>query len=196
MQDFSVYVGWFRQGGETLLEQQSNANAFLLYQSAEVEPPKRLQYKTTSISDLLPLVEGGDLLETLRTQKLTSAMIPQKPLKSLRPSESLVVQPLAKSTRNPFNDQLTIGRANNNDVILKLPSVSKFHAWLKVIDGAYRIFDAKSSFGTFVEGKRVAEDGLEGVILNPGTKLRLGELEMVFFDTNGFIQWLRENNAL
>ena len=42
-------------------------------------------------------------------------------------SEEVVI-PLEKRGGNPFANMITIGRARNNDVVLKASEVSKFHA--------------------------------------------------------------------
>jgi hypothetical protein len=184
----SVYVGWFLQGADALVEAQSGTNAFLVYQRAPLEAnAKRLNYQTTPISDLVQLPPGGSLEAALRAHLAAQQRTAQSPNLDQR----FVVQPLVKSSRNPFQNKLMIGRAENNDVVIKLPSISKFHAWIKKSEGGYQIFDAQSTFGTFVGDTRAPVDGSLGLSVHPNVKLRLGELEVSFFDTRKLSDWLK-----
>ncbi|MDC3379164.1 FHA domain-containing protein [Planctomycetota bacterium] len=74
---------------------------------------------------------------------------------------------------NPFSHMVTIGRAENNDVILQSSSVSKFHAYLTEVDGERFIADAGSSLGTFLGPERLVPR--KAVKLPRGETLRLGE---------------------
>ena len=49
----------------------------------------------------------------------------------------------------------TIGRAIDNDVILRDPEVSRHHAAIEYKDGVFEIVDQNSTNGTFVNGERV-----------------------------------------
>jgi FOG: FHA domain len=52
---------------------------------------------------------------------------------------------------------LRIGRAPENDIVVSDPTVSRQHAEIRNVSGAYRIVDLDSSHGTFVNGQRVTE---------------------------------------
>ena len=67
-----------------------------------------------------------------------------------------VFLPLRKSDRNPWEDRVLIGRASNNDIVLRDTSVSKVHARALVEAGAWSIADARSTNGTWVDGERLA----------------------------------------
>ena len=72
--------------------------------------------------------------------------------------------PLAKSGSNPWSDRILVGRASNNDVVLRNDRISKLHAWFQVSPrGQWRVFDARSANGTRVDGVSVppGEEGLE-----------------------------------
>lgn len=199
MDMLSVYVGWFLQGDEAFVEEQSGADAFLIYQRTELDPnAKRMNYKTTSVSDLLQLPKGTSIESVLRAHLAAYQSATQNPVpaKAVMLDQRFLVQPLSKSFRNPFTDKITIGRAANNDVVIKLPSISKFHAWLTKNEEGYAIFDAQSTFGTFVEGAKAPQDGQRGLPVPPGTKLKLGELELFFFDTKTLGAWLRQIGVL
>jgi uncharacterized protein (TIGR02996 family) len=59
-------------------------------------------------------------------------------------------------SRFPFTKhELTIGRAKGNDIVLPADLVSRRHARLVVKDGKYIIVDLKSTYGTFVNERRL-----------------------------------------
>jgi cytochrome P450 / NADPH-cytochrome P450 reductase len=70
---------------------------------------------------------------------------------------------------------LRIGRAPDNDIVIEDPAVSRHHAELRNVAGAYQIVDLASSNGTFVNGMRVNVAALtEGDFVGIGsTTLRL-----------------------
>jgi hypothetical protein len=100
-----------------------------------------------------------------------------------------------KSDRNVFADGVTIGRTQNNDVVVPLASVSKFHAWLTQKDGAFYAHDARSRFGTFIGAEAVPSDSDEGALLASGAVLRLGEVPLTFYDAERFHQFIGEKLA-
>lgn len=53
------------------------------------------------------------------------------------------------------NDSLSIGRGNDNDVVLGSKSVSRNHALLSILDGDLYIKDLDSSNGTFINDERI-----------------------------------------
>lgn len=69
----------------------------------------------------------------------------------------------------------TIGRRENNDLVIDEPSVSSSHAWIINQRGHYVLMNTLSTNGTFVNDKRIHE-----VILRHGDHVRLGQAEFVF----------------
>jgi len=67
-----------------------------------------------------------------------------------------------------------IGRAQENDLILPVPSVSKRHARLLIKDGRYVLMDLGSTNGTFVNGKQINGP----VVVKPGDRISIGEFEL------------------
>ena len=72
-------------------------------------------------------------------------------------------------------DRLTFGREPGNDVVLDMPSVSRFHAQVTRVGRRYYVSDLRSSNGTFVNDRRVEGD----VWLNPQDTIRIGPYRMV-----------------
>ena len=65
---------------------------------------------------------------------------------------------------------LTLGRRADADVNLSGSGVSRAHAEIVGENGAYRLRDCESRFGTFVNGVRTSEH-----LLTHGDRIRLGQ---------------------
>ena len=72
-------------------------------------------------------------------------------------------------------ERLTFGRDPGNDVVLDMPSVSRFHAQVTRVGRRYFVSDLRSSNGTFVNDNRVEGD----VWLNPKDTIRIGPYRLV-----------------
>jgi pilus assembly protein CpaF len=59
-------------------------------------------------------------------------------------------------------DEITIGRVSGNDIVLPKGNVSKRHSRLSLKDGRVEISDLKSTNGTYVNGKKIADALLVG----------------------------------
>ena len=62
--------------------------------------------------------------------------------------------------------ELTVGRRESSDIVLRFPNVSGRHCELCIVDGYWVVKDLGSSNGTKVNGTRVTEQRLD-----PGDKL-------------------------
>ncbi|WP_130619131.1 FHA domain-containing protein [Dyella amyloliquefaciens] len=69
----------------------------------------------------------------------------------------------------------TIGRRDDNNIVIGDSSVSSAHAWIMNQQGHYVIMNTLSTNGTYVNGKRVHE-----ATLKHGDRVRLGQVEFVF----------------
>ncbi|MCD6499007.1 MAG: FHA domain-containing protein [Deltaproteobacteria bacterium] len=106
----------------------------------------------------------------------------------LLPGQVLVE--VAKKPNNPFSGWISVGRAGNNDVVLKHASVSKIHARIYQEDGPkFFVQDAGSANGTMVRGIRVTGD--RHMAIRVGDTVRFGELSCEFFDGAGLYDRLR-----
>lgn len=68
-------------------------------------------------------------------------------------------------------DEITIGRGEENDIVLSIAEVSRSHAVLTKAEGGYMIQDMGSTNGTFVDKKEVGGKYL----LKPGDTVMLGD---------------------
>jgi len=67
--------------------------------------------------------------------------------------------------------ELTIGRVEQNDVVLPRSNVSKHHAQLIVEDARCVLTDLNSTNGTYVNGRRINDPW----VLRPGDKIYIGD---------------------
>ena len=72
----------------------------------------------------------------------------------------------------------TIGRGDDNDIVLRHPSVSTRHAVLRREPRGFVLEDAQSTFGSFVGEQRLTRE----VVLRDGDALRLGRVDLEFHD--------------
>ncbi|MFH1918888.1 MAG: FHA domain-containing protein [Planctomycetota bacterium] len=72
------------------------------------------------------------------------------------PSIGARVSPLLKSDRNGYKSKIMVGRARNNDVIIRASKISKLHASFSLDGkGGYSLQDMGSMNGTMVNGERL-----------------------------------------
>ncbi|WP_224242553.1 FHA domain-containing protein [Hyalangium gracile] len=85
---------------------------------------------------------------------------------------------------------ITVGRAANNDIMLDDPTVSRFHAAFQQDErtGVWHLHDAESQNGTFVGDARV--DARIPAPLASGTRLRFGEVKVLFLQPEAFASWV------
>lgn len=88
--------------------------------------------------------------------------------------------PVMKRPESPWQDRILIGRALNSDIVLRDPSVSKVHAHISVLSpDAPTLHARKSTNGTFLNDRLVSPAG-EGVSLQSGDILQLGNVVCEF----------------
>src|SRR5204863_1825888 len=74
-----------------------------------------------------------------------------------------------------LEEELTIGRARSNALVLSDDDVSRQHARVRRDGGAFILADLGSRHGTHIHGERITERRLQ-----PGDRIRIGENTLVF----------------
>jgi pSer/pThr/pTyr-binding forkhead associated (FHA) protein len=92
------------------------------------------------------------------------------------------LHPVAKAGGNPWTDRVLIGRAANNDIVLRCDAVSKLHAYLRGQSEAWLLYDARSANGTWMNGERVPAEA-DGAQVLAGASLRFGSLRCELLDS-------------
>jgi hypothetical protein len=130
-----------------------------------------------------PPLDQPELL--LRTQ--AGAQAP-----SLRSGEGWVFQVTKVPGKvNAFASAVTLGRLENNDIVLRDNSVSRFHAYLQqeAKSGQWRLFDADSKHGTWLNGTRMQPK--QAAPVNDLAELKVGEVELFFFLPKSFFEYVQ-----
>jgi hypothetical protein len=86
-----------------------------------------------------------------------------------------ILGPMANQTLNLTDEVTTIGSVAGNSVVLADPAVSRKHAGIRKVDGAYELADLGSTNGVYVNGQKVPKKTLD-----PGDIIRVGNTEAVF----------------
>jgi putative peptide zinc metalloprotease protein len=76
--------------------------------------------------------------------------------------------------RIALDRRLVIGRSRACELRLQEPSVSRIHAAIEVADGEAQLADLGSSYGTFLDGRRVADRAA----LAPGMRIDVGDCRL------------------
>jgi pSer/pThr/pTyr-binding forkhead associated (FHA) protein len=74
-----------------------------------------------------------------------------------------------------LKDEVSLGRGEDNDVVIPHASISRAHARLMRRDGAYELMDLNSTNGSYVNDQPV-----QGTVRVPsGSEVRLGDIKFV-----------------
>ena len=85
---------------------------------------------------------------------------------------------------------LSVGRASNNDLVIRSQMVSKFHATFSVRDGQWELTDQGSSNGTFVDKGRL--EPKRPVEVGNGSEISFStSTSFVFYDASRLYAVLR-----
>ncbi len=73
-----------------------------------------------------------------------------------------------------FEDQteISVGRADDNDIVVVHDSISSHHAQLRLVGDQYHLVDLDSTNGTFLDGSPVSE-----APLSPGSRITFGQVD-------------------
>jgi FHA domain len=109
-------------------------------------------------------------------------------------AEEWRIAPVKKRPSNPFPERMTVGRATNCDIILRVPFISKVHAHILVgPSSSFSIHDNGPSNRTFHKHRLLAADSTEK--LEVGDTIGFGSLEVEFVDSNRLYEVLRSETV-
>jgi pSer/pThr/pTyr-binding forkhead associated (FHA) protein len=99
-----------------------------------------------------------------------------------------------KRPGNPFPERITVGRATNCDIILRVPFISKVHAHILLgPSNSFSIHDNGPSNRTFHQHRLLAADSTQK--LEVGDTIGFGSLEVEFVDSNRLYEVLRSETV-
>jgi hypothetical protein len=97
---------------------------------------------------------------------------------------------VAKTDRNAFKSVITVGRARNNDIVLRAPKISKLHAQFVPGEDGCDVVDLGSANGTSVNGVQLKKD--QPVRLSSGDQVTFWRYTFEYHDLDSFIEHLRK----
>jgi FHA domain len=152
---------------------------------AEAEPAVPSGEKTVWLADLpppIPFPQRGDSgrHDALRGDRTGANVEPMAPPASLPPAPATGAALLSESDAGrTVNYQLTaltyIGRAEDNQIRILDPGISRRHVLITATADGYTIRDLKSQNGTYVNGERIDERPLVD-----GDRITIGDVTLVF----------------
>ncbi len=77
-------------------------------------------------------------------------------------------------------DEVTLGRLDENDIVLNKGNVSKYHSKFVFKGGKYIVVDLKSTNGTFINGKKIAAPQ----VVKPSDKVYIGDYVLNLLDAS------------
>ena len=75
-----------------------------------------------------------------------------------------------------IEDEIFLGRGNENEIVIKDPYVSKKHLKIVEDEGNYYLEDLNSANGTYVNGDKI----IDVVELKNGDRIRVGQVEFLY----------------
>ncbi len=100
------------------------------------------------------------------------------------------IVPVKKREGNPYPERISVGRAPNCDVVLRLPSISKVHAHILGRDTeSFTLVDNDAANATFVNGRKV--ESKTPTPIRVGDVIAFASLEVEFVDANRLYDILR-----
>lgn len=116
---------------------------------AELSPTRDSISYATGIANLAKLKAGMNVVRT--PQALAQVVKRERWF-------AAALRKRADGGSKSFIDRISIGRATNNDIVLRDPTVSKFHAWFECDDeGQFYLADGHSTNGTRLNGNPLAK---------------------------------------
>jgi hypothetical protein len=102
--------------------------------------------------------------------------------------EPVVIEVVKGAFSYAFPFGVTLGHAENNDVVLRHHLVSRFHAYVKVVGGKSCLVDAASRNGTWLNGVRLVPT--EPAPLGVQASIKLGGPEVTWLEPERLVSWL------
>jgi hypothetical protein len=97
--------------------------------------------------------------------------------------------PILKGKASVFPMGITVGRTENNDVVLRHEQVSRFHAYVQITAEGLALVDADSKNGTWMNGNRLV--ATKPHPLPPSAIIKFGELQVRYYSAESLIDYLR-----
>lgn len=134
----------------------------------------------------LPSKEPG-----VSTEKTLSTDIFKATLHPVKHKKTMQAVPIKKTNRNAYKTKITVGRAKNNDIVIRARKVSKIHATFIPKDrGRFEFMDMGSSNATIVNGTQLKVK--EPFLVESGDRIAMWRYIFEFMEPESMVSLLRE----
>ena len=134
----------------------------------------------------LPSKEVG-----VSTEKTLSTDIYKATKNPIKHKKNMQAVPVLKTNRNAYKTKITVGRAKNNDIVIRARKISKIHAtFLPEEDGSFQFTDMGSSNATIVNGTRLEEK--VPIQIQSGDRIAVWRYIFEFIEIQPLIRLLHE----
>jgi len=100
---------------------------------------------------------------------------------------------LTKSPRNTYQERVTVGRARNNDIVIRSAKISKIHSVFTKVEEGYVVEDVGSVNGTAVNGALLKKG--ERMPMNDGDVVSFWRYIFEFVELESMIKLLQKLSA-
>ncbi|HLX41252.1 MAG TPA: FHA domain-containing protein, partial [Ktedonobacteraceae bacterium] len=166
-----------RYSAEKPGEQSVIRSAFVL-RPADQDP---IPIPATRLTNGVPARQSQPFPETRPVQGIQSAQSPSQRVQAPDAIIQVEMDGQIISEHRLEKPLLTIGRITGNDILVPNQRVSRLHARLRLIQGAWVIEDAESVNGIVYQGNRV-----ERVFLTNGDRIALAKSAALIYKTTSF----------
>ncbi|MEL6340584.1 MAG: FHA domain-containing protein [Myxococcota bacterium] len=95
--------------------------------------------------------------------------------------------------RGSFPGFVSVGRVNNNDIVIEHSSLSKFHAYFRDNgESGFGLHDAGSMNGTFVDEQEIPKRDGKPWPLRSGHRIRFGAVGVTYLEASEFVLLVRK----
>ena len=97
-----------------------------------------------------------------------------------RPASEPIILAVLK-VKDVFPNMITVGRTNNNDIVLKDISISRFHAVFNLVGDQVKLSDAGSRNGTYVDSHELGTRA-PAIVVDLRSRVRFGKVNFQLLD--------------
>jgi hypothetical protein len=138
---------------------------------------------------LLLLLSPPDEIDEINIKTLEDTVLPEEDQAQAVQSNRLLI-PIRKSDRNAYRTKITVGRAKNNDIIIRAAQISKLHcSFSQKSPTHYRIMDMGSVNGTKLNGQRL--ESMEPASLTNGDLIVIWRFCFRYLDVSGWLETIQ-----
>jgi hypothetical protein len=105
------------------------------------------------------------------------------------PSVDPLVFEVVKGVSSAFPFGVTLGRTENNDVVLRHGEVSRFHGFIHTKEQGFWLTDTNSRNGIFLDGQALVPQ--KGMLLPEQGIVELGALKLEYYGPRRFLKYLQ-----